>query len=98
MPRSKTPTVSLKEAKAGVSDAVGAEFAVRNCTCTELRLENAMYIVIMARYPLPLATQHAPFLKPVPHTVQDDDFVPESSFPDDRCHACSGTPKSRHLV
>jgi len=57
-----------------------------------------MYVVIIAGYPLPLATQDAAFFKPVPHTVQDDDLVPESSFRDDRCHACSSQPKSRHLL
>lgn len=81
-----------------MSDAVCPKGAVTSCSCTDLRLQNSMHVIVMARDALAFAAQHASILEPVPHAVQDDDFVPESSFRDDGCHALGGQAKSGHLV
>ena len=78
--------VRTVEEHSGVSHAVRSERSVGDCFFADFRVENSMYVIVMARDTLAFAAQDAAVLEPVPYAVQDNDFVPEGSLCCDRPH------------
>ena len=56
-----------------------------------------MHVVVVTGDALSFAAQHASILEPVPHAVQNDDFVPEGSFRRDRGYMLGPQCQARHL-